>query len=411
MSYLCTNATHAAELAASATSVYAVVVCTSANASFPSNPASSSTNFYGCGPTQTTSCEPGNIWANCTASEPGEYLFEWNDSLYGSGNACQAPVMQIETNISVKLTNVTAQSTAYPDVSLYGGLFRHTANMIWAYDGADVSEATPIGYFGGEGVTTVPHSCSHLSCIPRDNTTAAPCNLLSPTTVDCFGDAENCFPMQNGAHLCIEVTCGRVPNGTTLYAAHPNRSFFLPPGCLPQILCEQTTIPAIFPDDNTCTCLPGYTNSSQTTCTPVSADYGCSETEYARFGANGTFECIVLTTCDGEPLISATETTDNICVNPPEVCVGFVNSDGICVTPQKTCTSVQIVDGSEADGSPTCLTLSPPCPSHTFESSPPTPTSDRICTRYTGVNVYAATLFALSPCAVYFLIMGYVYRT
>ena len=405
MSYICANSTYAATLANSSNALYAVVVCATFNTSFPANRSSNAT-FVGCGQTPE-SCALGRIWANCTATGPGEYNFEWDDDVYGN-TSCSVPTLTLNSNASVALQNVTTVSSAFPDASVFGGSFTGNASMLFAYENATVSAATPIGYFG-LNTTTVPASCSHLSCVPTGNASAVPCALLSPNAEACFGSSDACFPTPGGGNLCIETECDWVPNGTA-YTSHPNGSYFFPPGCQPFTICEHTTVASIFPDDNTCLCLPGYTNTSASTCSvSPTPDYACSTTEYARLGVNNTFECVELTTCSGSPLIEATVTSDNICAEPPTVCVGFVNASGICVTPRATCTSIQIITGTNTNGNPECRTLSPPCPSHSFEKTPPTPTSDRVCVRYTGVNVYAATAFAISPCIVYFLIMGYVY--
>lgn len=404
MSAICANSSYAAQLANTTNATYAVVVCAATNASFPSNPVSNA-SFYGCRTTPDP-CE-GRIWADCTATGAGDYNFVWSEDVYGNTN-CSVPTLTLSSNASVSLTNVTTVSTAFPDASVFGGSFSGNATMLWAYDGANVSAATPIGYFG-KNTTTVPASCSHLSCVPVGNASAAPCPLLSPSAEQCFGGSDACFQVSGGGSLCIETLCDWVPNGTS-YTSHPNGSYFFPPGCQPFTICEHTTVASVFPDDNTCLCLPGYVKSGTANCTikpPVS--YDCGETQYAQVGANDTYECVKLKTCSGEPLIEATATSDNICASVPEVCVGIINGSGICVTPEATCSSVQIVTGTQKDGNPECLTLSPPCPSNTFEKTPPTPTSDRVCERYTGVNVYAATVFAISPCLVYFIVMAYVY--
>jgi hypothetical protein len=307
------------------------------------------------------------------------------------------------------LTNITAESSSFPDVSLFGGSFSGTANMLWAYDDAFVSLATPNGYFGSD-VATVPAACDYIACVPSGNLTAVPCSLLSPDAEPCFGNSTLCAATPTGHNLCIDVDCDWVPNSTE-YLSHPNGSYFYPPGCKPFTVCEQTTVASIFPDDNTCLCLPGFESSGLGTCTIKTFSTGviCSETQYAA-PADGTYECLDLTTCDGEPLLEATETSDRVCASPPTVCEGFVDSGtGACVTPEAQCTSLQVITGSQKDGNPECLTLSPPCPSHSFEKVPPTPTSDRVCVRYTGVNVYAATGFAVTPCIAYFLFMAYQY--
>ena len=408
MSHICANNTYANHLATTqVNAAIAVVVCSSPNPSFPANN-TNNIKFYGCGPSPEV-CELGRVWADCTATSSGEYNFTWSDDVYSNPD-CAIPVVTLNGPEPVSLYNLTTISAVFPEVSAFGGNFSGNASMLWAYDGVDVSDSTPTGYFGGDNVTTVPQSCDYLSCMPASNETAAPCSPLSANAETCFGDATACLPMSGGQSLSLSEECDWVEGAKSAYADHPNGSYFFPPGCDVFTVCEHTTVPAIFPDDNTCLCLPGFESSGAGNCTITVVTTGvvCGEEQYAQLTDNATYECVDLTTCSGEPLLEATETSDRVCVSPPEVCVGFVNSVGVCVTPSVQCTSLQFIRGSTADGAPDCGTLSPPCPSHSFEKTPPTPTSDRICVRYTGVNVYAATGFAVAPCAIYFGVMAYL---
>ena len=348
--------------------------------------------------------------ADCTVNlEQGEYYFAWSEDVFEGAN-CSLPTITIDSAGTYSLTNLTTTSSAAAEISVFGGTFAGNASMLWAYDNADVTEATPTGYFASD-VATVPLSCEYLSCEPIGNTSAFPCETLSPNPEPCTGNATLCVETQGGYNLCIDAECDWVTNGSA-YSFHPNGSYFFPPGCRAFTVCEQTTLPAIFPDDNTCLCLPGFSEAGFGNCTIVQFDTGvvCSETQYAQRGDNNTYKCVELTTCDGEPLLEATETSDRVCAAPPEVCVGFVDTGtGECITPKSRCTSIQIITGTKPDGSPECANLSPPCPSHSFEKTAPTPTSDRVCVRYTGVDVYTATGFVVTPCIVYFALMAYQY--
>lgn len=405
---VCTNATHAAELANSSGVPYAVVVCSSPSSSFPTD-STNGVEFYGCSPNESCPAT-GRVWADCTAEpEQGDYHFERSEDVFGESD-CSVPTVTIDSVGTYSLTNLTATSTAAAEVSVFGGSFTGNASMLWAYDDADVTNATPDGYFATE-VATVPASCGYLACEPTGNNSVVPCQTLSPNPRQCIGNATLCTAVEGGYNLCLYAGCDWITNGST-YFSHPNNSYFFPPGCNPFTVCEQTTVPAIFPDDNTCLCLPGFVDDGLGNCTIEQFGTGvvCSETQYAQRGDNSTYKCVDLTTCDGEPLLEATETTDRVCASPPKVCVGFVDTEtGICVEPKAQCSSVQIITGTNLDGTPKCINLSPPCPSHSFEKVAPTPTSDRVCVRYTGVNVYAATGFAVTPCVLYFAFMAYQY--
>ena len=409
MSAVCANSSYAAQLAVSQSIAYAVVVCSSTNATFPSDHANGA-QFYGCTTGESCPDAGGRIWANCSSSGAisGQYHFAWAPEVF-DGSACSVPVVTLDTNGTFVLDNVTATSTAHPKVSLFKGKFTGNAIMLWAYDDADVTSATPTGYFASE-VTTSPQACGYLACNPTGNTSAVPCDSLSPSPEPCTGNATLCSATPGGYSLCIDAECDWVFNSSA-YASHPVGSYFYPPGCRPFTVCEHTTVPSIFPDDNTCLCLPGFEPGALGSCHIQTFSTGivCAETQYASV-SDGTYKCINLTTCDGTPLLEATPTSDRVCVSPPKVCEGFVDSStGVCITPQKTCTSIQLTIGSSIDGAPECINLSPPCPAHSFEKVAPTPTSDRVCERYTGVNVYAATGFAVAPCLGYFAFMAYRY--
>ena len=97
MSHICANNTYANYLATTtAHATIAVVVCSTSSPSFLAN-SSTGIEFYGCGPSPEV-CEPGRVWANCTATSSGEYNFTWSDDVYGD-TECAIPVVTLNNTV------------------------------------------------------------------------------------------------------------------------------------------------------------------------------------------------------------------------------------------------------------------------------------------------------------------------
>lgn len=171
---------------------------------------------------------------------------------------------------------------------------------------------------------------------------------------------------------------------------------------LDKTVCDHITVPSIFGDD-ACLCNTGHRLVNGSKCELVEFDDTvCGIEEYASFpAANSSYECIPATNCSGDTLVDLTGSSDRVCALPPTVCVGILGGDGICVTPEATCTSIQFVRGSLPTGKPDCATLSLPCTGHSYEVTPPTPTSDRVCRRYTVFHTFSAVSLAMVPSALY----------
>lgn len=344
---------------------------------------------YGC--TENETCK-STVWANCTIQGPGNYTL-------GETPCGWEPT--VELNYSATMYDLSVVSNANVHAVVYGGSFEGNASMLWAHDGADVSLATVEGYFGGYNVTTVPESCDYLACIPLSNTTAAPCEPIVPDAEICTGDETFCVPTESGGSLCIDTDCDYVPDAPTIGAG----IFAFPPGCRPFTICEHITVPAIFPDDNACLCNTGFDlDPDGASCRVSNFSTGiiCDTEQYAARTNSSFFECLNLTTCSGQVLLEATETSDRICAAEPTVCLGELSLGGICTTPTPTCTSVQyILPDTVHTPTPTCITLSPPCNKHSIETVAPTPTSDRVCTRYTKINTIGAIALGIAPSLIY----------
>lgn len=231
----------------------------------------------------------------------------------------------------------------------------------------------------------------------------APCNV-TVGEVDC--DWTRCC---RWAEYGDGVHCAAPVDGSCHQADHAAR--LCPTSRFNKTKCDHITVPSIIGDD-TCLCNTGFEfDADNSTC--VVKDYGtdtlCGVNEYAAYDqVNDSYQCLVHTECSGDVVAEPTDTSDRVCAAVPTVCFGIVDGDGICVTPEPTCTSIQFVRGSLPSGDPDCVNLSPPCPSHTYEVIPPTPTSDRVCRRYTVFHTGAAVALAVAPSAMYAVLAIFV---
>ena len=350
----------------------------------------------------TTCTEP--LYRSCTVSGSGTFEFH-PDSFLNQSSECATtiPTVSIAPNTSATLVlkNVIVDShSSHVNVTLYGGNYSGNASSLWAHDGSNVSGAVVTGpYFGGKNVTTVPQSCGYMPCTPlnANNTSTCATNVTNPGR--CIGDYSGCIEVNTSTHFCVSEDCDWVQNAST-YAS--NLFHFPATGCRAKTICDHYSGPAIFPNENTCLCFPGYILSGVTCTINTTGNVPCGVSKYRNLE---TYECLSVTTCDDTgTLIEATETSDAICITPPTVCVGVVGEAGICVTPTQRCTTLQFIVGSSENGSAVCSNLSPPCGKHAIETSPPTVTSDRVCKKLGSDNMVVATIVMMLPAITYLVV-------
>lgn len=392
---------------------YAIVVCATP-LSVEHN--CSATAFYGCSPSPPA-CEP-TVYADCFIESSGIYTFL--PSLFENETsecALTTPNVTLECECTVTVTNINLNTNAGTNTSLgflmdsnvtaYGGSVIGSVGSLWAHTGTDVSGASVHGpYFGGSNVTTMPLNCSYLACDPPDANATTDC-AASPGAVlplgGCVGTYDDCIGLADGQTLCVSETCEWVQNASDYSEAIYH---FPQDNCRLLTVCEHFSGDAIFPDDATCLCLPGYTLEANGTCTIITfPDVVCGENQYL---SQLTYECIDIKTCEHGIDINSSSTSDAVCSAAPTVCVGLVNSAGICVTPTSRCTSVQYVDGTHADGTSKCVNLSPPCTRHEIETKAPTATTDRQCKPVASQNMVIDAIVILIPTAVYILATKFV---
>lgn len=396
--------------------VNTIVVCAA-----PFGPSSecSNTTFYGCD-TNSTSCQGPDVYADCTLVDSGVYTF--SASLFSNQSSVCAttePTVTLDRELTVVVTNVNLDvqhnttheygSSEDSNVTAYGGSVTGIMQSLWAHNGTNVSNAIVSGpYFGGTNVEEMPILCGYLACNPPDANATSACKP-SPHAVlplgNCTGTYEDCIDTEFGQTLCVSETCEWLDNAAD-YNVTEELFHFPEESCHPLTVCEQITQDAIFPYDNTCLCLPGYTTESNGSCTIIELpDIVCGENQYQ---SQLTYECIGIRSCEHGVSIPSTTTTDAVCLPEPELCVGVVNTAGICISPNKRCTSVQYVHGSNADGTPECVNLSPPCTKHEIEVKPPTATTDRVCKPVASQNMIVDSIVILIPTAVYILASQFI---